>query len=119
MKKINLIEEYSKNASNILANYYDKALLDSITGSTSLEDSLFGKVIGYKKVKVPKYLIIKIPIIEKDYNNDSEYGDGSFRGYLISFREVKLFRIGTTIESKPIRKKVTGKTIKWKRYSNL
>lgn len=118
MKKTNLVEEYSKNAGNIMANYYDSILLNQMRTSP-LEDSLFGKVIGYKKVKVPKYLIIKLPIIEKDYNTDSEYGDGSFRGYLISFREVKLFRIGTTIEKQPIRRKITGKTVKWKRYGDL
>lgn len=116
MAKIDIVKEYSKYAGNALANYYDSLLLNQMQGSP-LEDSLFGKIIGYKNIKVPKYLTIKIPVIEKDYDFDSEYGDGSFRGYLISFREIKLFRIGTKIERMPIRRKATGKSISWRRYN--
>ena len=103
-----------------ISKFYDEMLMQQLSSTTLLHEHLFGKIIGYKKVKEPVYLTIKIPKIEKDYDNDYEYGTGEFRGLLISFREVKLFRIGTKIIEEPIYKKVkTGQTIKFARYSDL
>ena len=98
---------------NVLANYYDKVFLKSMTGM-----SFLGKVVGYKKVKAPRYLTIKIPVISRHYDFDSEYGTGEFLGLLISLKEITLFRIGTTTVIEPIYKKPKGK-IKFNRHTKL
>ena len=104
------------DVSSVLSRLYMEKMIDSINMS------LFGmpQPVGYRNVKVPVYFKIKIPVIEKDYDNDSEYGTGEFRGLLISLREVNLFRIGMKIEKEPIYKKnKNGEVIKIQRYSKL
>lgn len=115
----NIILQKTEEVGNQMASLYDQMLMNALKHANDLDEMMFGKIIRYRNVKVPKYLTVKIPVISRDYDNDSEYGDGSFRGLLISTREVKLFRIGTAIERQPVRKKSTGKTIKWERYSPL
>ena len=116
MKKIDVLHDIRDRLEEMMSSYYEKALMNSLFGNA---EYLFGKVIGYKKVRVPKYLTIKVPVITKEYDNDSEYGDGSFRGFLLSFEERKLFRIGTTIEKQPIYRKTKGETITFSRYGGL
>lgn len=55
-------------------------------------------ITGYRNKKVPVYLTIKYPMIEKYF--DDEYG--KFVGYLIVIKEIKLFRIGTKVEKVPV-----------------
>ena len=99
-----------------MATFYDKALLDNL--SKPLFYNL-GKIIGYKNIKVPVYLNIYIPVVEKHYDTDSEYGTGEFEGWLLSFREIKLFKIWNKIEKQPIYRKEEGKTVFFKRYKRL
>jgi len=114
------LQDVASVMGNTMAKFYDEMLMQQLSSTNLLHEHLFGKIIGYKKVKKPVYLTIKVPHIEKDYDNDIEYGTGEFRGLLISFREVKLFRIGTKIVEKPIYKKIkTGQVIKFSRYSEL
>lgn len=114
------LQDVANVMGDTVAKFYDEMLMQQLSSTNLLHEHLFGKIIGYKKVKEPVYLTIKVPRIEKDYDNDIEYGTGEFRGLLISFREVKLFRIGTKIVEEPIYKKIkTGKTIKFARYSDL
>lgn len=113
MKKTE-VENLARKYSRELATYYDKLLLESIKSPFAL----FGKVVGYKKIKVPRYITIKIPMISRHYDEDLEYGRGEFEGFLISFEPLISFKIGTKTVSEPIYEKLKGK-IKFKRYSKL
>lgn len=119
-KTLDVLNSVADELGQAMASTYDKLMMESLTGSSMLHEKIFGKLVGFKKVKVPKYLTIKVPVIEKDYDNDSEYGTGEFRGWLISFKEVNVCKIGTRIEETPIyKKKKTDQTIKFKRYGKL
>jgi len=102
-----------------LAGFYDQMLMNSIKQKTIMDEIFLGKITGYRKVKVPKYLKIKVPFVEKDYDNDYEFGTGEFRGWLFGFREVNGPRIGTKTIRVPVMKKPKNRTIKFTRYSDL
>lgn len=110
MRKINMNEELIDNIARTTGKYFDKKIMEALTYSPLGET-----IVGYRKIKEPVFLKIKIPVIAKDY--DIEFGD--FRGYLISFKEVNLFKIGSKMVEKPIYKKTKPKVIKFKRYSPL
>jgi hypothetical protein len=97
--------------------FYDSVLLDAL-----LAPSPFLGEPRYRKERVPVYLKIKVPVIHKHtcYNDYEEYDDEPI-GWLISFKEVKLFKIGSKIEEVPYwpKRKTTGETIKFKRYEPL
>ena len=114
MKKTKL-QKITNTLSKATMGYINKFLLEDLMSSSSF---LTGEVIAYKKVKVPRYLRIKIPVISRHYDFDSEYGTGEFLGLLISLKEITLFRIGTTTVIEPIYKKPKGK-IKFNRHTKL
>jgi hypothetical protein len=114
-KKIK-IDRIAKKLGKEIATFYDKVLLDNLSSSLSYD---FGKIIGYKNIRVPVYFKIYIPVVEKHYDTDSEYGSGEFEGWLISFREIKLFKIWNKIEKQPIYRKEKGKTVSFTRYKEL
>mgnify|MGYP001563295896 CR=1 FL=1 len=114
-KTLSALKSSSEILGKVMAKYYDEMLLDIFAGN-NLAETFVGKIIGYRKTKVPIYLTIPIPRITRDYDNDSEYGTGEFRGFLISFEKVNLFRIGTKTEKQAIYRKQKGKTISFKRY---
>ncbi len=103
-----------------LETYYSKKYLE-LASTNFFPSHILGEIIGYRKVKVPTYLTIKVPMVEKHYDSDYDYEDDEFRGWLISFKEVKLFKIGHKIEEVPIykKRKPGSVTIKFKRYSKL
>ncbi len=103
-----------------MAESYDKFLMQSLLSTSLVHESLFGKIVGYRNVKVPRYLTIKVPVIARDYDNDSEYGTGEFRGWLVSFKVINVCKIGTRTEKEAIYKKEkTGQTIRFSRYNPL
>lgn len=108
MKETTISEQLGK----ALGNYYDRTMMDMMTNNTAAE-MLFGKVVGYRKQRVPKYLYIPFPAIEKHYNEDGEY-----EGLLISVYQKRLFRIGTEIVEVPIYKKKKS-TIKFARNGKV
>lgn len=85
------ISDIVSDLSQQLAEYYDRKLLESVFGKSGL--------IKYRSQRVPTYLQIKIPTIERH----ECYCDGELveRGWLITTRWVKLFRIGSHIEKVP------------------
>ena len=99
-----------------MAAYYDKVLLNSFLG---MSYPPLGEIIGYKNIKVPVYFRIYIPVVEKHYDTDFEYGTGEFEGWLLSFREINLFKIGNKIKKQPIYRKEEKKTVIFKRYKRL
>ena len=114
-KSINL-----SNVASVLEKVFLPMVADSILQQSQLDEFAFGKIVGYRDIKVPVYLRIKVPVIVKHYCEDSEYGQSEFMGWLISFREVSLFRIGTKIEKEPIRKESNiGGTINFVRNKPL
>lgn len=118
MKKseINDHEEHIKLYSEAVGNYYDSMLM-----STLLDNHFIGEP-KYRKERVPIYLKIKVPVIHK-HTCSSDYDDYDEEpsGWLISFREVKLFKIGSKIEEVPYwpKRKPTGQTVTFKRYTPL
>ncbi len=114
-KTLSALKSSSEILGKIMAEYYDEMLLATFAGN-NLAETFVGKIVGYRKTEVPVYLTIPILKITRDYDNDSEYGTGEFRGFLISFEKVNLFRIGTKIEKQAIYRKQKGKTIFFKRY---
>ena len=111
-------ETYEKTVKE-LGRVYNQMAMNMLTSWGKTDELFNGEIIGYRKVKVPRYFRIKIPVISKAYDDDSEYGTGEFEGWLISFKEISLFRIGTDIEKRPIRKKLKDQVITWKRYEPL
>lgn len=101
------------NYGTALNEFWDKQALK--LGESNM---LFGKPIGYKSVKIPKYFKIKIPKIEWNHYHSDDYGS-MYEGILIYFESVELFKIGYTIVKKPIYKKSKGSTIKFNRYGNV
>lgn len=116
-KKVDVVSNMTEKLGKNLANFYDKALLKS------LEDQPFfrPKIIGYRKVRVPVYFEIKIPVLEPHYDTDYEFGTGEFEGYLLTTKVINRIKIGTRIEEQPIYKKEPkkGKTITFERYQPL
>jgi len=110
-KQKDIVEDITEQVGSALSNFYDKMLLDAYT-NTNL---LLGEVVGYRNVKRPKYLEISLPHIEKHY--DYDYGEDD--GYLLTFRRVRLFRIGTETVSEPIYKKRKGSFIRFPRYNKI
>ena len=112
------------NNKNILMdgiNLLSEALAKSID-KMIFEPLLFEREIShYREVKVPRYFSLKLPMVNKDYDDDYEYGTGEFKGLLISMREVLRFRIGTKVIKQPVYKsyKKSDKPIKFVRYGKL
>lgn len=80
-------------------------------------DLFFGKPIRYKNVKQPKYFSFYVPVIQKHYDDDYEYGTGDFEGLLLSLKKITTkIKIGTQIVSVPVYKKRSNKPITFKRY---
>lgn len=100
-----MVHTFAKNTEK----YYDELLM-KLYPSTHLRE-----IYGYRTVKQPKYLYVTLPVIEKHLDIDSD-----FEGYLLTFRKVKLFRIGTEKVKMPICKKIKkGGKISFSRYSEL
>lgn len=117
-KNIDSTKKLIEYMESTLGNYYDRTMMNVVLNQNSFFH--FGKIIGYKNVKEPIYFTIKVPIIEKHYNYD-ECGDYEEEdGFLITTKEIKLFKIGTKIVKKPIyeERKDRG-MIKFRRYSPL
>jgi len=95
-----------------LANFYSEQTLKF---SENIDQFILGDLIGYKKVKAPRYFKIIIPTISRYYDEDF----CQFVGYLIRFKEIRLFKIGTEIVEVPVYKKREGKAIKFRRYSPI
>src|SRR3990167_4956034 len=119
-KTVDIASIIAERLAKRLANFYDRTLLER--ASTNFF-SLCGKIVGYRKVKVPVYLEVTVPVIERHYSDGDDYGEsgGEYEGLLISTKKIRLFRIGTKIEKEPIYEKPKGKgpTLKFKRYSSL
>ena len=115
---IDVARETADMLGTALANFYDRMWMDSASANFM---SPWGKIVGYRKVRVPVYLEVTVPVIERHYSDDDDYGSGEYEGLLISTRKIRLFRIGTKIEKEPIYEKPKGKgsTMKFKRYSSL
>jgi hypothetical protein len=113
-KKINVVEHITWKLGDELINVYNKQFLDIATQSLSFGPRL--KIIGYRKVKVPVYFEIDVPVTERHYDEDGEY-----EGMLTRMEKKRLFKIGTKIEERPIyeKPKPSKATIKFKRYSPL
>lgn len=94
-----------------MSKYYDSVFINSALQSLS--------GVKYRKTRVPTYLTIKVPSIKRhvcSYDGDAE----SYGGWILTFREIKLFKIGSHIEEVPCYKKPKkGQTIKFKRYAPL
>lgn len=92
-----------------LADFYDKAILKALVKGMSLFCT--GK---FRNKRVPKYLKIKIPVIEKHFCEDMDDS-----GFFITIKEIPLFRIGTKVIKVPVRRKLKGKKIRFRRYSKV
>ena len=105
----------------LIPKIWEKALLETVERRGLLfQAGIFGKIIGYKKVKVAVWETEKRPYIEKYYgegNDEGEYND-ELEGYLIRFKEKKIKKIGYKWEEEPIyeKPKKSGNVIKFKRY---
>ena len=112
--EVNIVSELAQERGKTLANFYDKMLLDSFMQSGLAGD--FG-LIKYRKQRVPIYLTIKIPIFEKHYCYDNyDDDDSGSAGYLMNFKAIKLFKIGSRIEKVPY---YPNKTLRFRRYGKL
>jgi hypothetical protein len=119
-KKIDIVKFMAGDMGN---KFYDEALLNATQSNLTITNRFLGKIIGYKKVKVPVWETEKIPYIEKYYgecNDDGEYGN-ELEGYLIKFKEKKIKKIGYKWVKKPIfeKREIYNKPIKFKRYGEL
>ena len=118
-RKNKSIRKVADELGNTLASFYDKQLLDAAT-STSIYERWMPKIVGYRMVRVPRYLEITIPVIEKHYCSD-EYGEERYlEGLLLTFKTIRVCRIGTKVEKQPIYKsdKRKGSPINFKRYGD-
>jgi hypothetical protein len=112
-----ILKDKADELGSHLATYYDKMILDQASKSFLLGFS--GK---YRNKRVPKYLWITVPVVERHYCNDEDGGYNSLSsGWLVSTRRIRLFKIGTEVIQVPIRKKLPkkGATIKFRRYGEL
>lgn len=92
-----------------LQNFYDRKLLQSIR-----QPNPFLAKVKWRKVKVPKYFTIKLPVIDRVVD------EGGNVGYRIILQEFDLFRIGTKLDYQPYYPKTKkGITIKFRRYGDL
>ncbi len=99
------------------AKFYDRIFLDRLVSASEL---WLGKVIGYRKKRITKYLHIPVPFIERHYDEDYEFGTGEFEGLLLSVRWIKTpIPIGRKTIEVAIRKKRKGQTVRLRRYSSL
>lgn len=108
-----IAKDKAEELGSALAGFYNRAFL------YSARTNLFGfceKIVGYRKVRVPKYLEMTVPVLEKHYDDG-----GDFEGLLVTTRTVRICRIGTKIEKEPIyeKPKKKGGVTKFRRYSNL
>ena len=108
-----ILKETAEKLGEAVANFYDRALMDAITAPSMF---FTGK---YRNQRVPKYLRIKVPVIER-HDCCDEDGGCYQSGWLITTKEIQLFRIGTKVIKVPVMRKFKkGETIKFKRYGNL
>lgn len=109
-KSIDQGEKVSVRLASILSDFYDRALMDSVRTVNPLLTH-----IKYKKVRVPKYFTIKLPVIGKVI--DYDWGDVGYRIYLKDF---ELFQIGWKYVEKPVWKKTgKGTAIKFRTYGKI
>lgn len=107
------MDNVTKYLINNVGKTYDKILLSVLTDNVYFP---FGKIKGYKKVKVPRYLTIVVPKIEWRHYSYSEYGS-DYEGILIYFDRVRICRIGSKWEKQPVYSKPKKSSqIKFKRY---
>lgn len=103
----------SDKVGNDLARIYDKSFIDSLTH----RPTWMPEIVGYKNVRVPRYLEIRVPVIEKHYR---DFDDGmEYEGLLITTRTIRICKFGWKYEKQPIYKKQIRKSIRFIRYSNL
>ena len=103
------VKSVAETLGNSLASFYDKAMIDV------LKPNMFTpKPYKYIKVKRPRYIYIKCPILVRHYD---EWGD--FEGWLISFVPRWHFRWGTKIVEEPVYRKSKPRVIKFRRYGPL
>jgi len=113
MGKIELENSVERMAN--VTDFYNKKFMEVV--SYHMDHLFFGKVVGYKDVRVPRYLMVPVPVIERHYDYSDMGVD--FEGILLSFRWVRLFRIGTKVIKEPVYRKPKSQLIKFRRYSNL
>lgn len=115
--EINIVSKLAQERAKAIGDFYDKALLDNLKTHFP-----FFAGAKYRKQRVPIYLKIKIPVLEK-HSCGYDYDDYpvSKNGYFLTFRKIKLFKIGSRIEKVEYypKKKIPGGTSKFRRYSQL
>lgn len=111
--EVDVRKEVAERLGEATANYFDRMAMDMLM----LPSLLFsGK---YRNQRVPKYLRIRIPVIERHYCYNDD-GDSGGSGLLLTTREIRLFKIGTEIIKVPVMRNFKkGETITFKRYSTL
>lgn len=110
LREVDLIKESVERHAKAAGDYYDRAMLKMFKSGMSLFYT--GK---FRNKRVPRYLRIKIPVIDRHYC----YEDGE-SGWLITTKEIKLFRIGTEVVKVPVMRKFKkGETMKFRRHSTL
>mgnify|MGYP001583534148 CR=1 FL=1 len=109
----------SINKSTDLLEYYSQKMGEAMAQDT--DNYLFGKPVRYRKQTVIKYLHLPALSITRDYDNDSEYGTGEFRGFLVSIKWVKTFiPVGKEVIKVPIFKRhKKDSVLKFQRYTAL
>lgn len=113
-RETDVAEKIFSAMSEELNSFYDQALLNVMTRPLLFNHHL--KIIRYKKVKVPVYFEISVPVWRKHYDECGEY-----EGILMTIEKKALFRIGTRIEEEPVYEKLkpSKATIRFRRYSPL
>ena len=94
---IDIVDNTPEKLGEVMTAFYNRALMNAATRPSPLFDP--GEIIGYEDVRVPVWFKIKVPVIDWSYKEYDEYGyDSEPVGILISFKEVKLFKICSKIE---------------------
>lgn len=116
-KQVDIVETLANNVGESLSNFYNQVAMDTMSGSNKLDEMVNGKIKGYQNKTYTKYLHIPLLKISKEYNDDPEYGDGSFEGILFRIKWIKTFvPIGKEVVKEPIREKLEPHVITFRRY---
>lgn len=80
-----------------------KKVVDNVLNQGGLYELINGKIIGWRKKKVTKYLKVPKLVIEKNYDDEGEELDG----YIIRVEKIETsIPIGKEIIKVPIREKI-------------
>lgn len=97
-----------------VVNYYYDKMLANMAAS-------FAGQLKYRNKRVPVYLKVRLPWVEKHYCGDDWDDDFSIEGYLLVWKEFSLFKIGSKIDRVPYvpKRKAKGGTLTFARYNPL